>query len=72
MNAQRLWNGRIANLTGSGRGRGTNVDRGGRIRTGRVPYSYYPRGIGYDDSGEGNRIESQPYLVCLSRKKIKN
>lgn len=63
-NAQRLWNGGIATLTGAGRGRGGSVDRGGRIRSGRgLLYSYYPRGIGYDDSGDGNRIESQSYQV---------
>lgn len=46
-----------------GRGRGGSVDRGGRIRSGRggMFSSHYSRGVGFDDSGEGNRLDSQPY-----------
>ncbi|XP_043260032.1 GRB10-interacting GYF protein 2-like isoform X1 [Colletes gigas] len=56
----RMWNGGI-NI--SSRGRGGSVDRGGRGRSGRgsLYSSHYSRGIGFDDSGDGTRIESQSF-----------
>lgn len=58
-----MWNGGITN---SGRGRGGSVDRGGRGRSGRgsLYSSHYSRGVGFDDSGDGSRIDSQPFQVC--------
>ncbi|EZA53350.1 hypothetical protein DMN91_005018 [Ooceraea biroi] len=55
----RMWNGGITNI---GRGRGSSVDRGGRTRTGRgsLYSSHYSRG-GFDDSGDGIRIEGQSF-----------
>lgn len=58
---QRMWNGGITNV---GRGRGSSVDRGGRGRTGRGSlYSHYSRGVGFDDSADGIRIEGQSFQV---------
>ncbi|XP_068985504.1 GRB10-interacting GYF protein 2 isoform X1 [Bombus flavifrons] len=56
----RMWNGGITN---GGRGRGGSVDRGGRGRSGRgsLYSSHYSRGVGFDDSGDGSRIDSQPF-----------
>ncbi|XP_026672013.1 GRB10-interacting GYF protein 2-like isoform X2 [Ceratina calcarata] len=58
----RMWNGGISNVGGS-RGRGGSVDRGGRGRNGRggLFSSHYSRGVGFDDSGDGSRIDSQPF-----------
>lgn len=58
-----MWNGGITN---GGRGRGGSVDRGGRGRSGRgsLYSSHYSRGVGFDDSGDGSRIDSQPFQVC--------
>jgi len=58
---QRMWNGGITNI---GRGRGSSVDRGGRGRTGRgsLYSSHYSR-VGFDDSGDGIRIEGQLFQV---------
>lgn len=60
---QRVWNGGIANI--GGRGRGSSVDRGGRGRSGRgsLYSSHYSRGVGFDDSGDGIRIEGQSFQV---------
>ncbi|EFN85095.1 GIGYF family protein CG11148 isoform X2 [Harpegnathos saltator] len=57
----RMWNGGIANI--GGRGRGSSVDRGGRGRSGRgsLYSSHYSRGVGFDDSGDGIRIEGQSF-----------
>ena len=57
----RMWNGGIASV--GGRGRGGSVDRGGRGRSGRgsLYSSHYSRGVGFDDSGDGARIDSQPF-----------
>ncbi|XP_014474042.1 PREDICTED: PERQ amino acid-rich with GYF domain-containing protein CG11148 isoform X2 [Dinoponera quadriceps] len=57
----RMWNGGIANI--GGRGRGSSVDRGGRGRSGRgnMYSSHYSRGVGFDDSGDGIRIEGQSF-----------
>jgi len=57
-----MWNGGITNI---GRGRGSSVDRGGRGRTGRgsLYSSHYSRGVGFDDSGDGIRIEGQLFQV---------
>lgn len=62
---QRMWNGGITNL---GRGRGSSVDRGGRGRNGRgsLYSSHYSRGVGFDDSGDGIRIEGQSFQVKVS------
>ncbi|XP_017754978.1 PREDICTED: PERQ amino acid-rich with GYF domain-containing protein 2 isoform X2 [Eufriesea mexicana] len=56
----RMWNGGITN---GGRGRGGSVDRGGRGRNGRgsLYSSHYSRGVGFDDSGDGSRIDSQSF-----------
>lgn len=58
-----MWNGGITN---GGRGRGGSVDRGGRGRSGRgsLYSSHYSRGVGFDDSGDGSRIDSQQFQVC--------
>lgn len=60
---QRMWNGGITNI--GGRGRGSSVDRGGRGRPGRggLYSSHYSRGVGFDDSGDGIRIEGQSFQV---------
>lgn len=60
---QRMWNGGMANI--GGRGRGSSVDRGGRGRSGRgsLYSSHYSRGVGFDDSGDGIRIEGQSFQV---------
>ncbi|KOC67726.1 PERQ amino acid-rich with GYF domain-containing protein [Habropoda laboriosa] len=57
----RMWNGGITNV--GGRGRGGSVDRGGRGRNGRgsLYSSHYSRGVGFDDSGDGSRIDSQSF-----------
>ncbi|XP_029052326.1 GRB10-interacting GYF protein 2 isoform X2 [Osmia bicornis bicornis] len=57
----RMWNGGITNTVG--RGRGGSVDRGVRGRNGRgsLYSSHYTRGVGFDDSGDGVRIDSQPF-----------
>ncbi|XP_076179792.1 GIGYF family protein Gyf isoform X2 [Ptiloglossa arizonensis] len=57
----RMWNGGITNV--GGRGRGGSVDRGGRGRNGRgsLYSSHYSRGVGFDDSGDGTRIDSQSF-----------
>ncbi|XP_076236016.1 GIGYF family protein Gyf isoform X2 [Calliopsis andreniformis] len=57
----RMWNGGITSV--SGRGRGGSVDRGGRGRNGRgnLYSSHYSRGVGFDDSGDGSRIDGQPF-----------
>lgn len=59
-----MWNGGITNV--GGRGRGGSVDRGGRGRNGRgsLYSSHYSRGVGFDDSGDGTRIDSQSFQVC--------
>lgn len=44
----------------SSRGRGGSVDRGGRTRSGRPGVHY--RG-GFDDVGDGPRVETQPFPV---------
>lgn len=56
----RLWNG-IASI--GGRGRGSSVDRGGRGRSGRgsLYSSHYTRGVGFEDSGDGIRIDGQSF-----------
>lgn len=67
-----MWNGGITNV--SGRGRGGSVDRGGRGRAGRgsLYSSHYSRGVGFDDSVDGSRIDGQPFqvrnytLLCMS------
>lgn len=59
-----MWNGGITNI--GSRGRGSSVDRGGRGRTGRggLYSSHYSRGVGgFDDSGDGIRIEGQSFQV---------
>lgn len=58
-----MWN---VGITNGGRGRGGSVDRGGRGRSGRgsLYSSHYSRGVGFDDSGDGSRIDSQPFQVC--------
>ncbi|XP_063988224.1 GRB10-interacting GYF protein 2-like [Diachasmimorpha longicaudata] len=56
----RVWNGGVSNP--GGRGRGGSVDRGGRGRTGRGGMYSFSRGpVGFDDSGDGSRLDSQPY-----------
>ncbi|XP_076220764.1 GIGYF family protein Gyf isoform X2 [Nomia melanderi] len=57
----RMWNGGITNV--GGQGRGGSVDRGGRGRNGRgsLYSSHYSRGVGFDDSGDGRRIDSIPF-----------
>ncbi|XP_043527998.1 GRB10-interacting GYF protein 2 isoform X1 [Frieseomelitta varia] len=56
----RMWNGGITN---AGRGRGGSVDRGGRGRNARgsLYSSHYSRGVSFDDSGDGPRIDSQSF-----------
>ncbi|XP_071555029.1 GIGYF family protein Gyf-like isoform X1 [Temnothorax nylanderi] len=55
----RMWNGGITNI---GRGRGSSVDRGrGRTGRGGLYLSHYSRGVGFDDSGDGIRIEGQSF-----------
>ncbi|KYM75908.1 hypothetical protein ALC53_13621 [Atta colombica] len=57
----RMWNGGITNI-GSSRGRGSSVDRGrGRTGRGGLYSSHYSRGVGFDDSGDGIRTESQSF-----------
>lgn len=58
-----MWNGGITN---AGRGRGGSVDRGGRGRNARgsLYSSHYSRGVSFDDSGDGPRIDSQSFQVC--------
>ncbi|XP_076396929.1 GIGYF family protein Gyf-like isoform X2 [Megachile rotundata] len=57
----RMWNGGITNI--GSRGRGGSVDRGVRGRNGRgnLYSSHYSRGVGFDESGDGPRIDSQPF-----------
>ncbi|XP_054009524.1 GRB10-interacting GYF protein 2-like isoform X4 [Hylaeus anthracinus] len=57
----RMWNVGITNV--GARGRGGSVDRGGRGRNGRgsLYSSHYSRGVGFDDSGDGTRIDSQAF-----------
>ncbi|XP_025075378.1 GRB10-interacting GYF protein 2 isoform X3 [Pogonomyrmex barbatus] len=56
----RMWNGGITNI--GGRGRGSSVDRGrGRTGRGGLYSSHYSRGVGFDDSGDGIRIEGQSF-----------
>lgn len=56
-----MWNGGITNI---GRGRGSSVDRGrGRTGRGGLYSSHYSRGVGFDDSGDGIRIEGQSFQV---------
>ena len=57
-----MWNGGITN---AGRGRGGSVDRGGRGRNARgsLYSSHYSRGVSFDDSGDGPRIDSQSFQV---------
>jgi len=58
-----MWNGGITNI-GSSRGRGSSVDRGrGRTGRGGLYSSHYSRGVGFDDSGDGIRTESQSFQV---------
>ena len=53
-----MWNGGITST--SGRGRGSSVDRGGRGGRGRgASFTHHLRGVGFEDSGDGNRIEAQ-------------
>ncbi|KAL0130742.1 hypothetical protein PUN28_002396 [Cardiocondyla obscurior] len=55
----RMWNGGIPNV---GRGRGSSVDRGrGRTGRGGLYSTHYSRGVGFDDSGDGIRIEGQSF-----------
>ncbi|XP_076756248.1 GIGYF family protein Gyf isoform X1 [Xylocopa sonorina] len=56
----RMWNGGITNVS---RGRGGSMDRGGRVRNGRgsLYSSHYSRGVGFDDSGDGSRIDGQSF-----------
>ncbi|XP_011687407.1 PREDICTED: PERQ amino acid-rich with GYF domain-containing protein 2 isoform X2 [Wasmannia auropunctata] len=57
----RMWNGGITNI-GGGRGRGSSVDRGrGRTGRGGLYSSHYSRGVGFDDSSDGIRIEGQSF-----------
>ncbi|XP_076652489.1 GIGYF family protein Gyf isoform X3 [Halictus rubicundus] len=57
----RMWNGGITNV--GGQGRGGSVDRGGRVKSSRgsLYSSHYSRGVGFDDSGDGRRIDSMPF-----------
>ncbi|XP_011306453.1 PERQ amino acid-rich with GYF domain-containing protein 2 [Fopius arisanus] len=56
----RVWSGGVSSA--GGRGRGGSVDRGGRGRLGRGGMYSFSRGPGgFDDSGEGSRLDSQPY-----------
>ncbi|XP_012534011.1 GRB10-interacting GYF protein 2 isoform X2 [Monomorium pharaonis] len=57
----RMWNGGITNISGS-RGRGSSVDRGrGRTGRGSLYSSHFSRGVGFDDSNDGIRIEGQSF-----------
>ncbi|XP_078044339.1 GIGYF family protein Gyf isoform X5 [Augochlora pura] len=57
----RMWNGGITNV--GGQGRGGSVDRGvrGKSSRGSLYSSHYSRGVGFDDSGDGRRIDSMPF-----------
>ncbi|XP_033224108.1 GIGYF family protein CG11148-like isoform X2 [Belonocnema kinseyi] len=57
----RMWNVGVTSATG--RGRGGSVDRGGRGRTGRggLYTSPYSRAVGFDEPGDGTRIDTQPF-----------
>lgn len=57
-----MWNVGVTSATG--RGRGGSVDRGGRGRTGRGGlYTSYSRAVGFDEPGDGTRIDTQPFPV---------
>lgn len=64
---QRTWNGGATRDNIGGRGRGSSVDRGrGRTGRGGLYSSHYSRGVGFDDSGDGIRIEGQSFQVLFS------